>query len=360
VNGLCQDYDPVCTNPCQHCVSDICVDYCLGTNTSCGCEVCIDCTNINNSCGYNNPAYGGYCLPTQRPSWYCDETECKYTCVEDPSCGLPCSGSILLTLSPSETTPSSQVEAIVSNLSNCNGDVAYIKQNSCSNPIEECNCSVSDTGCSCNFTSPSAVGTYTYYACIDKDGDNEFDSEGEQDNEILLVTQDTTPPITTINPDGHDWTNQDVDFELNCSDSESGCNETYHTIISSEIMCPDSGYIGCFPPCSSSVTCSENNVCNKGVCFYSKDNAGNIEEKKRSNPFLIDKTKPYLEILSPEQGSLQRINFTLKYNITDSGSGLDQCKLYTNSNESGWEDRGLIPCGENETTITVGEDPEYL
>jgi hypothetical protein len=143
----------------------------------------------------------------------------------------------------------------------------------------------------------------------------------------------------------------------------SGCNKTYYSIIGSSSVCPslDSDYIECESPCSDNVTCSEDSVCNKSVCFFSKDNAGNLEGKKKSNPFLIDKTKPFLEILSPEQGSLQRINFPLKYNITDSGSGLDpnECKLYTNSNGSEWVNRGLIPCGENETTITVGEDSQY-
>jgi len=51
---------------------------------------------------------------------------------------------------------------------------------------------------------------------------------------------DTTPPSTSISPNGKDWTRNDVSFSLACSDSQSGCAETRYSIISSSSRCPSS------------------------------------------------------------------------------------------------------------------------
>jgi parallel beta-helix repeat protein len=182
----------------------------------------------------------------------------------------------------------------------------------------------------------------------------------------LATPGDNEPPNTTIQPNGHPWTNEDVDFNLTCYDEISDCYKTYYIIIENTESvddCPTQNppeyteYMNCTPTCFLTVNCSDDSVCNKSVCFFSVDNVGNNETTNISNPFLIDKAKPSIKIIRPVPGVL-RGDSTLEYNITDSGSGLEECKLYTKSaSETGWVDRGSITCGESETTISVGKDP---
>jgi len=92
-----------------------------------------------------------------------------------------CTGSVSLSLSPNPAAPSSTVTASASGLSSCGSKTVYIKD------YLICSCTSGGTGCSCTFTSPTAPGTYGYYACVDKNGDGDFLDSGESTNTNLNV-----------------------------------------------------------------------------------------------------------------------------------------------------------------------------
>ena len=96
-----------------------------------------------------------------------------------------CSGNISLTLKPNITYTSSEVEAIPSGVVNCENKTIYIRRGSC-NGIVECN---TTQGASCKFYSPNEARIYEYYACIDKNDDNDFLDEGEAGSAKLLVNE---------------------------------------------------------------------------------------------------------------------------------------------------------------------------
>jgi hypothetical protein len=114
------------------------------------------------------------------------------------TCSAACSGTVALSL-PSSATPSQTVTATVSGLSGCNGKTAYIKETSCSG-TQKCTCSVSGSGCSCNFTAPSSAGTYTYYACVDKNADGDFADTGESALATLTVQAAVFDFSISVNP----------------------------------------------------------------------------------------------------------------------------------------------------------------
>ena len=86
-----------------------------------------------------------------------------------------CSGFISLNISPSIIATSSLTRAYVSNLSYCDNATVYIKKDSCDGDIA---CTTKGNG-NCQFSVPENPGNYTYYACIDKNNDLDFNDEGE-------------------------------------------------------------------------------------------------------------------------------------------------------------------------------------
>jgi hypothetical protein len=120
-------------------------------------------------------------------------------CPSDKSCNttneecyapLQCSGSVSLNLTPSTTQPGSSVIPSALGLSNCVGKTIYFKNNSCTG-TQVSSCTLTDGSCiGSNFTAPSNEGLYTYYACIDKNGDNDFTDSGESSSKILNVTKE--------------------------------------------------------------------------------------------------------------------------------------------------------------------------
>ncbi|MEM5878872.1 MAG: hypothetical protein QXU74_00035 [Candidatus Aenigmatarchaeota archaeon] len=98
-----------------------------------------------------------------------------------------CSGSVVLNL-PASTLPSQEVTASVSGLSNCYEKTAYVL----SEPTKDlvCSCPVSGSGCSCSFTAPSSLGTYTYFARVDINGNQNYEDPGEiSSNVVMKVVQ---------------------------------------------------------------------------------------------------------------------------------------------------------------------------
>ncbi len=131
---------------------------------------------------------------------------------------------------------------------------------------------------------------------------------------------DFNPPSTSISPDGHSWTNQDVSFTLSCSDSGSGCNQTYYSIINNGDSCPAAGSYT--SGTTGTVSCPAGSVCQKRVCYYSTDNVGNTEAVHQSSVFYIDKIAPSTTISPDGQTCGNDVSFTLS--CSDSGSGCNQ------------------------------------
>jgi hypothetical protein len=135
-------------------------------------------------------------------SRYSDSTDCgkaddSATCeICVGNCG--CTGSISLTLNPSSTTPGGSVTPSASGLSGCGGKVVHFRKDSCAGTeVSSCTIPNDDGGCTgSSFNAPSTPGTYTYYACIDKNNDTDFADEGENDQKTLTVTEECTGSLT--------------------------------------------------------------------------------------------------------------------------------------------------------------------
>lgn len=105
------------------------------------------------------------------------------------SIGLPCSGTLMFSFIPSSTTPLGTVSPSVSGLSSCDNKKIEFRNNTCTGAkIGEC--IVSNTGCAgLPTTAPNAIGSYSYAACLDRNGDGDFGDDGEANSTILNVVK---------------------------------------------------------------------------------------------------------------------------------------------------------------------------
>ncbi|MEM5879107.1 MAG: hypothetical protein QXU74_01265, partial [Candidatus Aenigmatarchaeota archaeon] len=128
------------------------------------------------------PSGGGtslYCCQTTN-ACYPSQSTCQQ------QCGI-CTGSISLSLNPTTAEKSQTITVSFSGLNYCSGKTIYIKSESCNGATA---CSISfDSSTSCTFTAPSTTGTYIYYACIDKNGDNDYSDSGESASQTLSVVE---------------------------------------------------------------------------------------------------------------------------------------------------------------------------
>ncbi|RLJ00485.1 MAG: hypothetical protein DRP03_00140 [Candidatus Aenigmatarchaeota archaeon] len=108
-----------------------------------------------------------------------------------------------------------------------------------------------------------------------------------------LIRIDKSLPQTAISPNSS-YLPINTPFSLSCSDTGSGCNKTYYKIIDSNGICPSTGYS---EGENGIVSCDNGAVCEKRICYYSSDMAGNKENVKVSGIFKIDKAPPVLTAL---------------------------------------------------------------
>ncbi|MFH8107712.1 MAG: hypothetical protein QXJ25_01670, partial [Candidatus Aenigmatarchaeota archaeon] len=87
-----------------------------------------------------------------------------------------CSGAVALNISPSVVSASSLTRAYISGLQYCEGYNVTIRKDSCNGDLA----CIAKANENCQFTTPSQEGNYTYYACIDKNNDNDYNDPGEQ------------------------------------------------------------------------------------------------------------------------------------------------------------------------------------
>lgn len=118
---------------------------------------------------YEIKSYGS--LSSSEPNWATTDSTISCTINVLSSC----TGSVTLTLNPQIVESGKYVIPSASGLSSCTGKTVYFKRDSCSG-IEVSNCVISSgTGCGGSaFISSGLPGEYTYFACIDKNGDGDF------------------------------------------------------------------------------------------------------------------------------------------------------------------------------------------
>ncbi|NIM46628.1 MAG: S8 family serine peptidase [Candidatus Aenigmarchaeota archaeon] len=112
-----------------------------------------------------------------------------------------CIGDVTLGLwPPGEVEPRNIVEAIAQGLSGCINQIIYIRKDSCDGvgaceifELEDwyayppCLWGLTCSNCMCKFKAPNLGGNHTYYACIDKNWDGDFDDPGESGSRVLSV-----------------------------------------------------------------------------------------------------------------------------------------------------------------------------
>ena len=109
---------------------------------------------------------------------------------------LVCSGSLNLELSENIVFPNVSVTASISGLANCSGKTVYVKKGECASNDVLCYCNVT-TGCDCDFIS-GIVGTYAISACVDKDTDGKYATDGEVSGTMLVVQKKHVVQNVTI------------------------------------------------------------------------------------------------------------------------------------------------------------------
>jgi hypothetical protein len=147
----------------------------------------------------------------------------------------------------------------------------------------------------CTYTSGSCDSGYVCLAKISGDTNahlSDCSQSNGYENICCRMDVDTSGPTTTIDPDGHAWTENDVGFTLTCDGGPTGCLETYYRVIDDGQSCPSAGDPSYSPGPAGTVTCPAGSTCKKRVCFYGVDGGGNTETPKQSIIFYIDKEAP--------------------------------------------------------------------
>lgn len=145
-------------------------------------------------------------------NYVCDGGVCKP--------GLTCTGEIELTLIPNRAYPGYPITVYTSGLEYCDGKTIYLRKDSCTGSlVGSCTVGEDGNGCIVQFDAPTTEEEYTYYACIDKNGNGDFAGAGEQDSAVLNVTKE----VYILNITGH-----------KCYDGEGN-----------EVTCPENNtYVG--------------------------------------------------------------------------------------------------------------------
>jgi len=243
-------------------------------------------------------------LPTQANYGY-------YVCCSETGLGNSCSGNYAVVLRLSSATN------------------AHVEKNTLSNYPNQVCLSTSSGTIDCNYASDcTTLGSgYVCLASISSDTNAHVGDCNAYTTKVCCRTGDTTPPTTSIDPNGKNWTNSDVSFTLSCSD-DVGCLETKYSIIDATASCPSYASLT-NTGTSGTVNCTT--TCQKAVCYASKDAAGNTESVKRSNVFYIDKVSPSGEVIviPPSPTSIDEINYTVVGNDFD--SGVKEIRIYVNN-----------------------------
>jgi len=167
---------------------------------------------------------------------------------------------------------------------------------------------------------------------------NVTDDFGATDEDTCKVTVDTHAPETTVNVSGtegeNNWYKSNVTVELNAADNLAGVEKTFYRLDN-----------GTWEEYTSPVKISEEGE--HIFEYYSVDKAANKENVKNVT-IKIDKTKPSLEIVSPQEKKLYIFGraifptlrntiiigkITVEINANDSISGIEKVIIFVNGEE---------------------------
>jgi hypothetical protein len=197
------------------------------------------------------------------------------------------------------------------------------------------NCTDDDSGCNETFygfsaDSPVVACTadtlYTGPISINVSGelcfystDNAGNTESPENVETYIIQApvDTTPPVTTANPPGGTYGSAQ-NVTLNCTDDDSGCNETFYGLVAVNSSCTASTpYTGAIAINASA-----------DLCFYSTDVAGNTESPQNLETYTIQvqaDTTPPTTTANPSGGIYDSAQ-SVTLNCTDDDSGCSETK----------------------------------
>jgi hypothetical protein len=145
------------------------------------------------------------------------------------------------------------------------------------------------------------------------------------DTIVLVVENESEPPVTTHNYDGL-WRNADFVIALTADDDLSGVAETNYRVNNE----PDYTTI----KVSSTLEYWSINVfittegADNTLEYWSVDQKGNVEAPKVLTGIKLDKTLPTVSILSPSNGSeIKSSSFAVNWTGTDALSGIDHHEI---------------------------------
>jgi len=101
-----------------------------------------------------------------------------------------CSGEVKLSFFPDTIDLGARVTALISGVQNCNGKVAFVRQQLDTNQQLMCSCVIATgNGCGCSFTIPlNSCAFRNYLAQVDISGNGDYNDPGETSLATLPVT----------------------------------------------------------------------------------------------------------------------------------------------------------------------------
>jgi hypothetical protein len=165
-------------------------------------------------------------------------------------------------------------------------------------------------------------------------------TESVKINDTALL--DFAGPTIAVSPNGHDWTNQNISFNITCIDPESGCNYFTYKFYNDS----SGGWYPVTPITVSGNFTTNNWTCNPGQTCRTKlsikpyDNSGNEGINVISNEFLIDMQAPLIGTVSCTYKKTTSCNaedyVTSGYSVNlsaianDAGVGVKNISIYLN------------------------------
>jgi hypothetical protein len=106
----------------------------------------------------------------------CQEGRCVYLC----------EGDVDIIFEKDPFCPNTRFRAKISGLSHCNPRKVYLREDSCSGETLA-SCKLGKRGCA-TYLKMSEIGTHTVVACLDKNGDGDYEDFGEQETANVSIS----------------------------------------------------------------------------------------------------------------------------------------------------------------------------
>lgn len=191
------------------------------TPYTCISKVCKAGSSSFDSCPSTSQLYEYSPNPSAPNSCKQDTVTCSNGICDAGRC-LACQGQVELNLIPDKVLKKGAFTFSASGLSGCNGKTVHFKESSCTGTERiSCNIGSDGTGCLVGFTAPGSAGTYTYFACVDKNGDDFYASD-EMNSKELEVTTGCVYSLDLVPAEGSS-TSGIYEPTITATDKSSGC-----------------------------------------------------------------------------------------------------------------------------------------